>query len=157
MGVIVGFDYQAFLRSYPEMSALGEPRAQEYFDIATAIHANDGGGPISSASLQQSLLNMLTAHVAFLFAPRGPDGNPAQTGQAAPAMVGRITSASQGSVSVSAEALQGFNTAQASWLAQSRYGAMYWASTAQFRTFRFRSRPRFRGGSIVTPINFPGR
>lgn len=139
MGVIVSFDYQAFVRSYPEMSALGDARAAEYFLIATTLHGNDGGGPISDAALQTSLLNMLTAHIAFLFSPRDSAGNPAAQGTAAPNMVGRITSASQGSVSATAEAMQGFNTAQAQWLAQTRYGAMYWSATAQFRTMRYRA------------------
>ncbi len=152
MGVVVQFDFEAFKAAYPEMSGLGATLATEYWNVATGMHANDGSGPINNAPRQQSLLFMLTAHIAALFAPRGPDGNPAASGASASDVVGRVTSASEGSVSVSTEAMTGFNTAQAQWLAQTRYGALYWASTAMFRTFNYRApQPTVRWPAIRFP------
>ncbi len=138
MGVIVPFDWAAFQATYPELAPIGEALATQYFATATMIHRNDGGGPISNPAQQSSLLNMLVAHLAMLYAPRDPSGNPAATGVPSPNIVGQITSASEGSVSVSTTALSAFATAQAQWLAQTRYGALYWAATAVFRTMRYR-------------------
>lgn len=153
MGVVVAFDFSAFTALFPEMTPVGVPLATAYFGIAETMHANDGSGPIGDATLQSNLLYMLTAHLAQLFAARDASGNPSSSGAPSPTIVGRISSASEGSVSVQAEALEGFNTAQASWLAQTKYGALYWAATAQFRTFRYR-RPRcgFPGAFPLTVL-----
>lgn len=138
MGMIVQFDWNRFSAAYPEIAGIGESLATEYFGIATQIQRNDGGGPITDPVRQLSLLNMLVAHVAQLFAPRDANDNPAATGNPPPSVVGQVTSASEGSVSVGTQAMKGYETAQAAWLAQTRYGAMYWAATASFRTMRYR-------------------
>lgn len=131
MGVIVAFDYTAWLAIYPEFTAtVNAPQAQEYFNLATSIHRNDGGGPVNSAAQQLSLLNMLTAHISAMFAP------PA-AGQKASGLVGRINSATQGSVSVQA-AYSNNISEQMAWFVQTKYGAMYWTATAPFRTARYR-------------------
>ena len=153
MGVIVAFDFNAFSATFPELEPIGAPLAGQYFAIATLMHANDGSGPISSAAVQSSLLNLLTAHIAWLFAPRDASGNPAQSGSAAPNLTGRVSSATEGSISVQTEALEGFNTAQASWLSQTRYGALYWASTARFRVMHYRRGPCLTRPGIF-PLNF---
>lgn len=154
MGVVVAFDFNSLVAQFPAMTPVGATLMQQYWDIATTMHANDGTGPIASAVLQTKLLNALTAHIAQLFAPRDASGNPAASGSPAPGIVGRISSASEGSVSVQAEALQGFNTAQASWLAQTQYGALYWAMTASFRTFRYRKAIWPRQALAAYPIDF---
>ena len=43
-------------------------QASSYFAMATAIHANDGSGPVNNAGLQLTMLNALTAHFAKLLA-----------------------------------------------------------------------------------------
>lgn len=156
MGVIVQFDFAALTTLFPELDPVGSALCEVYWDIATTMHRNDGGGPISSSTLQARLLNMLTGHIAFLYAPRDATGNMASSGSAAPNVTGRVSSASEGSVSVQTEALQGFATAQASWLAQSKYGQLYWASTAQFRTMRYRPAiwPNRVGPGGMLPITF---
>ena len=50
-------------------------------------------------------------------------------------LVGRISSASVGSVSVSTE--NAGATQSASWYQQTQYGSTYWAMTASFRTMRY--------------------
>ena len=128
MGVIVSFNYTAWIASYPEFTAVSEGTADGYFAIAETMHANDGSGPVGNMTLQSALLNMLTAHIAQLFyTPTG--AVPAQ-------LVGRIASATEGSVTVSTE-LPSTLPAAAAWFSQTKYGLMYWQATAQFRTMRY--------------------
>ena len=131
MGVVVSFDYTVWSAAYPELAVyVSSAQAQEYFNIATSVHRNDGGGPVNDATQQLNLLNLLTAHIAFLFAPpaagQAPNNN----------LVGRINSASQGSVSVQA-AYSNNVSDQMAWFIQTKYGAMYWAATAPYRTMRY--------------------
>ena len=63
-------------------------------------------------------------------APRDAAGIPAATGAPAPAIVGRISSASEGSVSVSSEYKDSGSPSEA-FFTQTKYGAMFWQATAQ--------------------------
>lgn len=129
MGAIVTFDYAGFARLFPELEYVSPDLVAVYFDIATTMHANDGTGPVADAAQQSKLLNFLTAHLSKLYAPNN--------GQAPSGLVGRISSATEGSVTVQAE--WGSNTSErAAWFLQTQYGATYWAMTAQFRTMRYR-------------------
>jgi hypothetical protein len=130
MGVVVQLNYAQWIAIYPEFTAtVNQAQAQQYFQLATTIHRNDGGGPVHSPEQQLALLNMLTAHIAALFAPPAP-------GQQASTIVGRINSASEGSVSVQA-AYSNSVSEQMAWFIQTKYGAMYWMATAPFRTMRY--------------------
>ena len=145
MGVVVQFDYGAWSALYPELAAgVSQPQAQQYFNLATAIHRNDGGGPVNDPVQQLSLLNMVTAHIAALFAPP-------TAGQQPNNLVGRINSASQGSVSVQAAYSNNVSEQQA-WFIQTKYGAMYWAAAAPFRTMRYVPSVCRRG--VVGPYGF---
>lgn len=136
MGVIVAFNYAAWVARYPEFNLVLEPLATAYFNEATVYCRNDGGGPVSTAAIQSTLLNMLTAHIAWLNAPRDANGNPSSSGsQAASPIVGRISNASEGSVSVGSE--NNYPPGSAQWFQQSRYGAAYYAATAPYRTMRY--------------------
>lgn len=138
MGVIVAFDYAAWLATYPEFTGVvTQDQATSYFNLATTIHRNDGGGPVNNAAQQLSLLNMLTAHLSALFAP------PATGGQAT-TLVGRINSATEGSVSVQAAYSTDVSQRMA-WFIQTKYGAMYYTATAPFRTMRYVPNTRGRG------------
>lgn len=114
-----------------------------YFDLATQYCRNDGGGPVSKATIQVRLLNLMTAHLAFLLA-----GN--NTSDGASSLVGRISSASEGSVSVSAE-MPGSN-ANSAWYLQTKYGAAFWQATAVYRTMRYRH-SCLPNGTVVGPYN----
>jgi hypothetical protein len=130
MGVIVQFNYAQWLALFPEFTTtVSAPQAVSYFGIATTVHRNDGGGPVTDATQQLNLLNYLTAHIAALFAA------PA-AGQQPSGIVGRINSASEGSVSVQA-AYSNNVSEQMAWFIQTRYGALYWTATAPFRTMRY--------------------
>lgn len=140
MGVTVAFNYQTWIARYPEFTAtVKADLAQEFFNEATIYHRNDGGGPVSNAAIQSTLLNIATAHIAQLAV--GTAKKPASD------IVGRITTAGEGSVSVSTEMQVPPGTAQ--WWNQTKFGAAYWAATAQYRTMRYLRGP-------VRPINpFP--
>lgn len=153
MGVVVQFNYDNLVAQFPAMAPVGQTALAGFWAVAETIHGNDGSGPIGSADLQRSLMNMMTAHIAQLFAPKDPSGNPVAAGSVSLSPVGRVQSANEGSVSISLADLKGFDTAQASWLSQTQYGSMYWVATAQFRTIRYVPPPPGRyGGAIITPI-----
>lgn len=127
MGVIVQFDYPSWIALFPQFNYLGPTQVTAYFNLATAFNRNDGGGPVTSPQLQSTLLNLATAHLVQLFAPKAD-------GQAPAPIVGRINSASQGSVSVGAEMP---STPNAAWWNQTPFGAAYWQVSAPFRTMRY--------------------
>lgn len=147
MGASVTFDYQVWIHRYPEFKSVAECDAQGYFDEATLYHRNDGGGPVADAGQQRVLLNMLTAHIAKLYATVG--------GVAPSGLVGRITDASEGSVSAAVDKFANMpNSAQ--WYIQTPYGFAYWQATRQYRTAHYRPGIRYippgapygRGGGL---------
>lgn len=128
VGVQVSFDFDAWLRRYPEFEdTVTQDLASEFFAEATLYHANDGSGPVRTVAAQSMLLNMVTAHVAQMAV--GSDNNPPSSA------VGRVSSATQGSISATLEMEVPPGTAQ--WWSQTKYGAAYWAATAAYRTARY--------------------
>jgi hypothetical protein len=134
----VTFSYAAWVARFPEFANVSSTLAQAYWDEAGLYFANQGW----TGSLPQAptLLNLLTAHLAWLYAPRDANGNPSSTGQAASPLVGRISSAGEGSVNVSTE-LTASGGPAASFFTQTKYGFSFWQATSQFRTFRYAARP----------------
>ena len=134
-GQPIVFNYQGWVAAFPQFSAVSEPLAQTYFDMATLYFRNCGW----QASLKQAptLLNLLTTHIAWLYAPRDDNGNPASTGTFAPPIVGRISSASQGSVSMQTDFDSTKGSPRAQWYNSTPWGSAYFAATAQFRTARY--------------------
>lgn len=135
---VVTFDYAVWVARYPEFSSVSQPLAQSYFNEATIYLDNTACSIVQDTARRAVLLNMLTAHIAALNR-KGTDG------QLASPLVGRIDSATEGSVSVHADMPGG--TANAAWFQQTPYGAAYWQATAQYRTMRYVPGP-------VTPIPF---
>lgn len=139
---VVTFSYADWSARYPELaSSVAEPLAQLYFNEATLYLNNDGCGPVRDPLQLAMILNMLTAHIAALNAPLN--------GQASSPLVGRINTASEGSVSVGTD----LNVpGTASWFAQSKYGLAAWQALAPYRTMHYRRGPasyaRGIGGGI---------
>ena len=129
MAAAVTFDFNAWSLRYPEFSTINPLLAQEYFNEATLYLRNDGGSPVSTEALQLTLLNMLTAHIAAL--------NMVVNGAPASSLVGIITGATEGSVSVQVQPLGG--SPSAAWYNQTKYGSAFWAATRGFRTGHYRS------------------
>lgn len=141
----VVFNYAVWVARYPEFSAVSEPLAQAYFNEAGLYLANKGW--IAALPTAPTLFNMLTAHLAWLYAPRDLNGNPSSTGTVAPPLVGRISSASEGSVSVSTE-LTSSGSPSEGFFTQTKYGLSFWQATAQFRQALYVARPTFVAGPI---------
>ena len=125
---VVAFDFVAWSARYPELSTVSQPQAQAYFVEAGLYLGNTGASPVQDLSRRALILNMVTAHIAAL-AIETQQGD-----SQSPALVGRIASASEGSVSVST-AFEVPGTA--SWFAQTQYGASAWAAMAPYRMARF--------------------
>lgn len=131
---VVTFDYSVWGTRYPELVRwVSGPAAQEYFNEATLYLNNTPCSPVSDLTQRAQLLNMLTAHIAAL--------NAALDGQPSPNQVGRISSASEGGVSVSFDMGAGASEA-AAWFQQTKYGAAYWRAIAAYRTMRYFASPR---------------
>jgi len=150
----VVFDYAWLQRRYPLITEWCDvDTAQEYFDLACVFCDNsDAGGatpawgpldyaifdlygypgtrwhgsPVTDIGTRQRLIGLLWAHIAMLFAPIN--------GVPSPSLVGRISSATEGSVSVSMDipTMPG-----AEWYALTKFGWMYWMLTARYRGFRY--------------------
>lgn len=150
----VTFDFDNFVSKFPEFSNLSGPQAQGFFDSAGLFFANCGWtGALPQAA---RLLNLLTAHIAWLRAPRDANGNPSSQGQPPSGLVGRITNASEGSVSVQVDMGEAdAGSPSQAWYMQTPYGAEYWYATAQFRTAFPVVRPRVPLGLAGSYPFFP--
>ncbi|EDZ3532392.1 DUF4054 domain-containing protein [Salmonella enterica subsp. arizonae] len=139
MGTVT-FDSQVFVSLYPEFSSVGEPVLAAVFNQVTSLYLdNTDESPVTDLNEREQLLFLLVAHLCSLrgFGKSG-DG---QTG-----LVGRITSASEGSVSVSVDN-SGSNDASW-WYLQTPYGAAWWQATMPYRSMQYHP-----GGS---PSRYPG-
>ena len=127
MGATAVFDAPTFKLRYPEFATVDAALLGLYANEATLYLANDGSGPVQNAGQQLSLLNMVVAHIAKI--------NATVNGQAPSGLVGRVSSASEGSVSVSVEGAPA--SGSSAWFMQTTYGAQFWAATAPYRTARY--------------------
>lgn len=129
------FSYPDWTAMFPEMANVPEPAAAGFFAIAGLLLDNTDCSPVQDVTLRTSLLYYATAHVASLA------GHPvAAGGSAAPSgVVGRVSSATEGTVSVSTD--YGAVSGQAAWWLQSAYGATFWQLAAAFRTMRYVAPP----------------
>lgn len=133
---IVTFDVPTFLATYPEFTGLasGEPltsgQLSQAFALAQTILNNTCCSRVQDANRRDTLLQMLTAHIAFLlYGTNDGAGNVTPP----PGVTGRISQAAEGTVSVSAE-FGGDGGPTQDWYTGTRYGAMYWVATAGYRT-----------------------
>lgn len=126
----VVFDPAAFKARYPEFAAVGGPLLSACFDEAGLYLSNADNSPVQNLTRRAVLLNMLTAHIAALGGALSSDGQPRP--------VGRVSSATEGSVSASMEYLAPGSSA---WFAQTQYGAAFWQATTSLRGFRYIAQP----------------
>ena len=114
-----------FRSRYPEFGAVDESRAALFFAEAGLYLNNTDCSPVADVAVRLMLLNMATAHIAVLAGVLEPDGQPS-------GMVGRISSASEGSVSVSTDT--GLQPGTAAWFQQTSYGLSFWQATKPYRS-----------------------
>lgn len=126
MGIVV-FDPNAFRARYPEFATASDYLLQDYFDEATIYLNNTESSLVQDVTKRALLLRMLTAHIAALYG--------GVNGEAASPLVGRINSATEGSVSVTTD--MGAVAGSAAWYMQTKYGASYWQATVNLRGFRY--------------------
>ena len=124
----VVFDYSLWSLRYPELSgSVKAALAGAYFIESTLFLDNTDNSRVTDLGQRAMLLNMLTAHIAALNAPLN--------GQPSSPLVGRITNATEGSVTVAAA--MDLPPGSAQWFAQTKYGASFWAATAVYRTMLY--------------------
>ena len=158
---VVTFNWMTFRTWFPEFGCLTEAQGQAYFDMAGLYCANSSQNPLWCAGVLPQVMNLVTAHVAWLLAPRDANGNPASQGQPPSPIVGRINSASQGSVSVGATLDGEMGSPSQMFFMQSRYGMLAWQAMAVGRVARYVANPTMVASAIFPsapwmPINFWG-
>lgn len=135
---VVVFDPAAFIVRYSQFANVSVQLLQAFFDEASALYLNNSPRSIVRDLGERSiLLNYIVAHLATLSGVLTPAGQGSTATQ-----VGRVASASEGSVSASMD--MGQQSKNAAFWMQTQYGAMYWQATAQYRTMRY-ILPRCRG------------
>ncbi|MEE8663493.1 MAG: DUF4054 domain-containing protein [Acetobacter sp.] len=126
-GVAV-FDYQVWAARYPNIAVnVTEVLAQSYFDEAGLYLNNTPRSIVRDLGRRSLLLGMIAAHLALLNLPTSQGG--------AGGAVGRVASATRGSVSVSMD--YGSQSEQAAWFSQTQPGASFWAATRSLRQASF--------------------
>ncbi len=147
---LVTFSFATWTSLYGEFSGCSPAQGQNWFNRASFLCDNSACNPVAcQPGMVESLLYLLTSHIAWLNAPRDARGNPATNGSPAPPIVGRINSASEGSVSVGAD-MGDANAGSPSqaWYMQTHYGSEYWAATAGVRTARYSALPTVVPGPV---------
>ena len=122
----VVFDPTAFKARYPEFAAVPDATLTACFMEAGLYLSNADNSPVQNLTRRATIFNMLTAHVAYLGGLLSADGMPRP--------VGRVSQASEGSVSAGFEYLA---PGSAAWFSQTQYGASYWAATSSLRGMRY--------------------
>lgn len=112
------------------------------FNTAT-LYCSNKLGPVPNVPLLTQLLYLLTAHVTAL------NFNPDGTVKPFNSPVGRLASATEGSVTATFENEYPPGTPQ--WYQQTSFGAAYWAATANYRTMRYRTPNRCGNGLTGVP------
>lgn len=127
------FNYAQWAARYPELAgSVDAGLAAIYFTEATLYLDNTDCSPVTDVATRLALLNMIVAHIAKL--------NATINGAAPSGLVGRISSATQGSVSVSVDG--GTGSEAGAWFQQTTYGAAFWRATAPYRTMQYVAAPQ---------------
>lgn len=129
MAVVI-FDPAAFKAAYPLFVNVSDALLTEYFNIATLYLSNSDCSIVQDIPKRTTLLWLLTAHIAYLSGALNPGGTPG--------LVGRVSNATEGSVSVATEYPMSPNSA---WFLQTQWGAIYWQAILSLRSFHYRARP----------------
>jgi len=146
-GVVI-FNFTEWATSFPEFAGIAAGSAQAAFNDATLVMSNSCRSLVRDAARRQQLLYLLTAHCCFLrFGSNDGAGNVTP----APGIVGRIANATEGSVSVGAQYSSAVGQSEAYFI-QTKWGALYWQTTARYRTMRYIPPPATCCGSCGGPL-----
>jgi hypothetical protein len=132
---IAVFDYTAWAARYPELAgAVSESLAASLFAEAGLYLDNTDASIVADPAIRLMLLGMVVAHLAVM---GGALNGGVPTGQ-----VGRVSSATEGSVSVALDT--GLAPGTATWWGLTAYGFNFWAATKRYRTMHYRPGPQPR-------------
>lgn len=135
----VVFDPVGFVAQYPEFTGIASASLTGSFNQATFFCANTDNALVQDIPTRTTLLWLLTAHITkLIYGTNDGAGNVTPP----PGMIGRLEVAKTGTVDGKAD--MGPPSGSAAWYNQTRYGAMYYAMVARFRSFRY------------VPFNRPG-
>lgn len=138
---IFEFDYAAWATLFPTLAtSIDDPTATAYFGVAELYLQNNGCSQVIPLAKRGLILNLLTAHVASLIGTINGQVNP---------LVGRISQATEGSVSVSVDFPTNPNAA---WFNQTPYGALAWQALAPWHTALYVAAPQIP----LAAQSFPG-
>lgn len=141
---IVDFVPAEFVASYPEFTGfLANACLPTNFSFAELLLNNTCSSRVRDANNRQTLLYLLVAHLTFLSNGTNDGGSPPIIAPP-PGIVGRIDSATEGAVSVSAQFEAPPNANQAYFI-QTKYGSLYWTLTARYRTAIYIAAPQSCG------------
>lgn len=121
---IVVLDITKFRAMFPEFSNVTNDLLPFLFDRANDYLNNSEYSLVDDVIKRERLLYLLMAHLAYV---RYGDAN----GNGGTGMVGRISAASEGSVSASSDA--GQVDFRYMWYTQSPYGMDFWQATKVYR------------------------
>lgn len=127
MAVVV-FDPATFKARYPEFAAVADGLLSACFAEAGLYLSNADTSRVQNVTRRAVLLNMLTAHIAFIGGALTADGQPRP--------VGRVSQAAEGSVSASFDDVAA-TPGSGAWFRQSQYGAAFWQATSSLRGMRY--------------------
>lgn len=129
---VATFDAAAFKARYPEFAPTSNASLSYCFDDAGMYLNNTDSSIVQDIPKRTRLLWMLTAHIAVLGGMLSTDGKPLP--------VGRVSQASEGSVSASFE-YTAATPGSGAWFTQTAYGAMFWQATTSLRGARYIAQP----------------
>ena len=122
----VKFDYDLFRGQFPHIKLGAMAELAGLWEVAQSFVGNEQTSkipydPERGVYTRRTVLYLALAHLVQM-RQLGAQGG----------LAGRVTSASEGSVSVSVEPFQA-NSLNAQWWCQTNEGALYWQLTAQYR------------------------
>ena len=125
MSGIVVFDPDEFRLLYPSITATDE-QLEMYFAMAETFLDNTECSIVKDLDARKNMLYLLVAHIALL-SQQAESGNP---------VVGRISNATEGTVSVGLD--YGTMGNNERWYLQTPWGAMYWQMSKKYRSMVYR-------------------
>lgn len=134
----INFSYLDFINIYPEFSSTVAETAFDYrvYTVADGVFANNVTNPASAAGTKSftAMFALMCAHISQL--SFGSESTPANR------LVGRVYSASEGSVSLDIEMPAGNKSSDLrTWLYQTQYGATFWNMTSKYRLGFYGNQP----------------
>lgn len=144
--MIAVFNPATFVGRYPEFTAAYNANPTLFasmFAEAGLYLNNTDCSVVQDVNLRGVLLNMLTAHIAFLSGVLTADGQPRP--------VGRVSAANEGAVGATFDFIPA-TPGSGPWFNQSAYGAAFWQATTCYRGMKYFARPTRVEGFTGTPM-----